>query len=694
MDARDAMKRVLADPRAGSGGRFEGGKIHSHAYTDEPILRTGSELAASKAQFTSENVFVSDKVDSAREDRRRIRMQQRSRWPQTGGARQVARSMGSVWPGDDEAPARDLLSSRHLYDDEAIPCARYAGVANEGRNDRDVQTGTLRVEPPASRTVSWSGFGLDEHLQPEPPLPEPYRLARSFALGPEARKHTGAWVFRRQAEMLATVTDDMPYEGHFEQYLPMYQGMTNAQLRGYVTWRTAVRQGIVQRTSPSFAYVYVFELLMCVGVSSPEEAFERILAFWQVYRELDATLDRHMRIWLRDFVVYYALPVDTARMVPSIETELAFDSALLTLLHPEGKAPEERFDAVSALSSYRIRSSRFAKDCLDDVVDVTLGVVSRLERHYAARRKLGLYESLFGTRLKVPYDMFKAAVFVEDVPHPDVTYVLDDLNSFTCHDGCWTADRILGSRWASSELGSILKATDARMRERFGYAHPLREPNVPKYVQKYIEQAIDERLAWKKTHEPRHIDIDLSRLGSIRSAAALTREKLLVDEERGEDAAGFVTCSEVAAGRPAQPHGGQARATSVSHSGATGSCPAQQSPTELPTGTLSQGSAGDVGQLPADTRRPAALMGHLGSTESAADDLPAGLTAQELAFVRGLLDGSQEVPAGPVGSVDMLVDAINEKLFDLLGDVAVEFGDDGPAIIEEYLDEVRGIVSA
>ena len=41
----------------------------------------------------------------------------------------------------------------------------------------------------------------------------------------------------------------------------------------------------------------------------------------------------------------------------------------------------------------------------------------------------------------------------------------------------------------------------------------------------------------------------------------------------------------------------------------------------------------------------------------------------------------------------MLVDNINEKLFDLIGDTALEFDMSGrPTIIEDYLEDVRGAV--
>ena len=37
-----------------------------------------------------------------------------------------------------------------------------------------------------------------------------------------------------------------------------------------------------------------------------------------------------------------------------------------------------------------------------------------------------------------------------------------------------------------------------------------------------------------------------------------------------------------------------------------------------------------------------------------------------------------------------MVDAINEALFDLLGDTAIEFGADGePQLVEDYVEDVR-----
>ena len=56
----------------------------------------------------------------------------------------------------------------------------------------------------------------------------------------------------------------------------------------------------------------------------------------------------------------------------------------------------------------------------------------------------------------------------------------------------------------------------------------------PKYLQKMIDTEIKNQLEWSRAHQPVRIDIDLSKLSGIRSAAAQTREALLIEEERGD----------------------------------------------------------------------------------------------------------------------------------------------------------------
>ncbi|HBO61942.1 MAG TPA: hypothetical protein DD645_04630, partial [Olsenella sp.] len=69
---------------------------------------------------------------------------------------------------------------------------------------------------------------------------------------------------------------------------------------------------------------------------------------------------------------------------------------------------------------------------------------------------------------------------------------------------------------------------------------------------------------------------------------------------------------------------------------------------------------------------------------------PLGLTPGELAFLEALLEGRR-----PGGNADMLADAVNEKLIDLIGDTAIEFDEAGePALVEDYVEDVRAALGA
>ena len=65
-------------------------------------------------------------------------------------------------------------------------------------------------------------------------------------------------------------------------------------------------------------------------------------------------------------------------------------------------------------------------------------------------------------------------------------------------------------------------------------------------------------------------------------------------------------------------------------------------------------------------------------------------------MLEALLTGDDPAVALPAGAplLSLVVDAINEKLFDLIGDAVIEYEDDEPAIIEDYADDVREIVGA
>lgn len=502
-------------------------------------------------------------------------------------------------------------------------------------------------------------------------LPERIGQMRQMQRTPHGRTWSETRLFYEQARFMADFEDNCPYHGQFLSYYPTYRSMTDRQLRGYFTWRARVRAGQIEQTATSFAYVYLYELLMGIGVEPGRSAFDAIKAFWETYRQFEPGMDRLVPGWLVDYVVDHNLPASLA--APYTHTK--HDGAIAALERVEKNAlaaaptkgsrrkptdfgtdpaaESELAQAICELSSYRLDQSRLYKEHPEDVGHVLHAVYSRLALYYRSGRSQGLTETLFGTRFAVRHSMYASAVCYEPTLHADCVYELSPTRRYICRNGLWTCDSYHDGGARSTKLGQIVRAVDRRLREALGFGHPLKEHGEPKYLLKIIDGEIADYLAWREAHAPRRVEIDLSKLAGIRSAAAVTREALLIDEERGLEVqeTGFPPSSNILAAKDA-----------------AAKLRAKETPSPGPTG-LAPSSSENLG------------------TDAAGEH---SLTSEECSLLRALLRGEKYVGTG---NIDLIVDAVNEKLFDLLGDTAIEFGADGqPQLIEDYIDDVREVV--
>ena len=69
------------------------------------------------------------------------------------------------------------------------------------------------------------------------------------------------------------------------------------------------------------------------------------------------------------------------------------------------------------------------------------------------------------------------------------------------------------------------------MRQEFGFGHPIQFKPEPKWTMRILQEETLGVLAEIKTREKAKISIDFSQLAQIRRDAAVTQEKLTVDEE-------------------------------------------------------------------------------------------------------------------------------------------------------------------
>lgn len=478
------------------------------------------------------------------------------------------------------------------------------------KNSRNFEAGVYRDEPILHTAAQMKNY-----------TPPRYAEMKKIARSREAMNRPASWIFYQQGKFMEDFEDNCPFRGEFFRYYPTYQTMYNAELRGFFTWRTAVRHGQIERTSLSFVYLYLYELINQIGVRTPEEGFETLYQFWQSYRALEPSIDWNVKRWLADYVAYYGLD----RALLDRFLDLSFERNLLVLLHAGDSPAQEVFQALAALSSYRVDKSRFYKKYREDVQAVTCAVFEAWSAYYAKNRKRSLLEHLFKQNKICRYSVFDSAVFYDRRQYRDYTYTVNEIHTYICKNGRWVCERYDCPRGRNNELGAMLRAVDCMMRQKYGFGSPLKEEPVTKFLREMILTEIDRHLERKRREAAPKIEIDVSKLQGIRRAADVTRDKLIVDEEPDEE---------------------------------------------------------PVSEAPPPQAEP----------ETAEND--AGLTGVEVRYLRALLCGGDPGAvlreAGVPESV--LVDAVNEKLFDRFGDTVLLFDGDAPEPIEDYMEELKGII--
>ena len=639
-------------------------------------------------------------------------------------------------PKPDAAPGHADIASR--YEGNA---PRHTGGATRAANVPEWRR--------PAREASWADFTLDDEsggcfgvgagarpVKPAEPVVLPPLLQELRALEREdgAFLKSRDWLFVRQAKLAADYEDDFEYEGTFQHYFPTYQAMDDRQLRGYFAWRAKARQGQLERTSLSFAFVRLYELLNGVGAATPEEGFESLRDFVVAYRALDSRIERYAHTWLHDYVVYHGLdrslldaldgsahpPAGSAR---SVDEALAVLVASDAAERPERQAlggdgaladdasDERLFAALCALSSYHLDAARFYRDEPELTRRAACEVWRALGAYYRKHRKRTLFESLFGRRFEVPYPLFRSAVFYGETRHEDAAYIVNPVRRFSCRNGRWTEDAYHEAKGCNKDLGRVMKALDRALRQACGSKHQLKAERVPKYVQDIVDGVVKRLLDDRRQAEERaravRVEIDFSKLQGIRAAAATTRESLLIDEERsdvpGDDspAAGAraTGCTAAPCAAPATgAAGAEGSAVLVKGAGAASSAGMPHEPSAPSAAcalyevrTPDEAGAPREAYAPDETHAPDETQAAISAAPNAA-----GLTEDEIAYLRCLVEGAPATKRAAVlkraGVMEsLMVDAVNEKLYDMLGDIAVEDAGEGPTLIEDYAEDVKGI---
>ena len=339
-------------------------------------------------------------------------------------------------------------------------------------------------------------------------------------------------IFIKQGKLLAGYEDDYVYDRRVTHYFPTYQSLTNPELRGYFSWRTKLRRGNLQKTSLTYAFLYIYELLNQIGVTDPMDGYRKLTEFRDAYGALDDGILPYLNLWLMDYVVYYNLDAGLLADTPQVR----FNRGIAVLDSIQSRGDEEVIRAVKQLSPKWLERSKFYREYREDCDTVIVRVLRQMSAHYNARCKKTMVEQYFGSFSQYRVILFDAAVFHERQVGGSRQYMVDENYIYRCRNGLWSVQKYNCLPHSNGKLGDVLKAIDGVMREGYGYGRPIQYKLDTKWILKIIQEEARNLLAEKKAAEEKKITIDYSRLARIRDDAAVTRDRLMVEEEAEEEA--------------------------------------------------------------------------------------------------------------------------------------------------------------
>ncbi len=94
----------------------------------------------------------------------------------------------------------------------------------------------------------------------------------------------------------------------FFSYVPQFSQLTKPQLDWYLWWRECLWNGQYLDTDFSYILLYVYEIINTDGHDNPQWGQRQLCAVWQNYRKTYPRLDRLLGDWICDFSLLHRLP--------------------------------------------------------------------------------------------------------------------------------------------------------------------------------------------------------------------------------------------------------------------------------------------------------------------------------------------------------------------------------------------------
>ena len=477
--------------------------------------------------------------------------------------------------------------------------------------------------------------------------------------------------FYRQGKFMEDYEDDRPWSLTYTRFFVTYHDLTVKLLRGYFSWRTKVRQGCFSPIATSLVYLYLYELLSGIGTVSPEDALRKMEAFESGY--LDAGLGEegirnNLHRWMSEYAILHAMPPEMVRryMDPALVEQ---DEALAALKHWTESTDEQIVEAILAFSPKRLGGSPVLTGT-DGTGRHLLAEVWRQACILSSQEGEEWFAACFGRPKTYRWRPLSNAVYWDEAQVTEADYQLNPCRSYECTYGVWRVRRYDRLYFDRDRFHMLIRCADRMLRRHLKTGRYLKENAGEARMAVYAEAAIAAQKREEQEAARAHIHIDFSGLDQIREDAGITRERLLTEEERESSAEVMQKTSAVmpqADSSDVESRWDETQPGNGDGERGDGACPGSGDEEEQSSGAQPGSNDAASGKVPYSRLLEKLLAGEDSSS------MTAWLKEQYL------------MPS-------VVVDAVNEALFDEIGDTVLDYDGAVITIVEDYREELAQIV--
>lgn len=442
--------------------------------------------------------------------------------------------------------------------------------------------------------------------------------------------------FYRQGMLMANYEDDFAQMVPINKQRPVYHDLTVDQLRSYFSWRTKFRQGKYKPASAAYVYLLASELVCQIGVKDKADGLRQLrLLFAKCAEQKDISIGWQQKHILQNYLVYYGFPLEEIR--PDFDDELMRGEVYHNLLSGEASG-QELYQAICCLSAYLPKNNPLLKKEPEKFYELLAQVWQKVRLNPYQLLKL-----LIGEKTTLPVEMFADTVFFSLDPVKEAEIILAPGLVYRCQGGQWSNEVYWPSSRQRQLLANFMHEFDRLSRQAFKQGRALKEKELPPAFKQAIMQGIADYQEIMAERARPKVKINMASLDQIRADAAETKESLLTEEERQLEA------------EEAEKN------TSESNKQASESSAAEEK------------MAKDI-------------------DESAASDL--GLDENEEQLLLALFFGQpyQDFLRQRHLLLSVVVDQINEKIFDEIGDAVIDCDGQKAKIVEDYRSDLADLL--